>query len=330
MAMTTILGRSGIEVSALGMGCWAIGGPYFGGDQPYGWGEVDDDESVRTIHKGLDLGVNFFDTASSYGAGHSERVLGRALKGRRDEVVIASKFGNRFEEETRQVQGPDGSPEYMRSCLDGILRRLDTDHLDLYQFHLGSAPLDEALALIDPLEELVREGKIRAYGWSTDNPGKAEEFANAGPNCAAIQVNLNLLEDNAAMLEVCEAQGQAAINRGPLAMGLLSGKYQDGRAVGGDDIRGKAPQWLRYFDDGVATPQWRAKVEAVREALTVGGRTLAQGSLAWLWARSPANIPIPGCRTLAQIEENAGAMGHGPLSPREFEEVQRLTAELDN
>ena len=329
MTMTRTLGRSGIEVSALGMGCWAIGGPYWGGTQPYGWGAVDDDESVRTIHKGLDLGVDFFDTASSYGAGHSERVLGRALRGRRDRVVIASKFGNTFDEQSKQALGPNGSVEYMRSCLDGILRRLDTDYLDLYQFHLGDAEIHDAVALVDPLEELVRQGKIRAYGWSTDDPHRAEEFANAGAGCAAIQVHLNALEDNAAMLRVCAAQGQAAINRGPLAMGLLSGKYQDGHAVGRDDIRGQAPQWLRYFDNGVATPQWRAKVEAVRAALTGGGRTLAQGSLGWLWARSPANIPIPGCRTVEQIEENAGALEHGPLSLREFEEVNRLVSELE-
>lgn len=326
--MTRTLGRSGIQVSALGMGCWAIGGPYWGGTQPYGWGEVDDEESIRTIRKGLDLGVDFFDTASSYGAGHSERVLGKALKGQRDRVVIASKFGNTFDEESKQALGPDGSVGFMRECLEGILRRLETDYLDLYQFHLGHAEIDEALALIDPLEELVRQGKIRAYGWSTDDPRRADEFAHAGASCAAIQANLNVLEDNAAILQVCEAQGQAVINRGPLAMGLLSGKYQDGRAVGRDDVRGKAPEWLRYFDNGVATPQWRAKVDAVRDALTVGGRTLAQGSLGWLWARSPANIPIPGCRTVAQIEENAGALECGPLSPREFEEVNRLVAEL--
>lgn len=326
--MTRTLGRSGVQVSALGMGCWAIGGPYWGGTQPYGWGEVDDEESIRTIHKGLDLGVDFFDTASSYGAGHSERVLGKALKGRRDRVVIASKFGFTFDEESKQALEADASADYLHSCLDGILRRLDTDYLDLYQFHLGHAGIDEALALIDPLEELVRQGKIRAYGWSTDDPRRAEEFAQAGAGCTAIQANLNVLEDNAAILVVCEAQGQAVINRGPLAMGLLSGKYQDGRAVGGDDVRGKAPEWLRYFDNGVATAEWRARVEAVREALTVGGRTLAQGSLGWLWARSPANIPIPGCRTEAQIEENAGALDCGPLSPREFDEVNRLVSEL--
>ena len=318
------LGRSGIEVSALGVGCWAIGGPLWAGDQPLGWGDVVDDESIRAIHRALDLGVTFFDTASNYGAGHSERVLGRALAGRRDQVVVASKFGNVFDEATRQAQGQDDSVAFMRSSLEGTLRRLGTDYLDLFQFHINGAPLERALDLVEPLEELVRQGKIRAYGWSTDDPARAEAFARAGEHCAAIQVNLNVLDDNAAMIGVCERLGLASVIRGPLAMGLLTGKYHDGRRIGGDDVRGRSPEWLRYFRDGVAAPGFRARVDAVREALTVGGRTLAQGSIAWLWARSPGTVPIPGCRTAAQVEENAGALALGPLSPDEFAEVEKL------
>ena len=103
--MTRRLGRSGVQVSAMGLGCWAIGGVFWRGETPVGWGEVDDDESVRAIHRALDLGVTFFDTADVYGAGHSERILARALAGRRDQVVIATKFGNKFDEATRQVTG---------------------------------------------------------------------------------------------------------------------------------------------------------------------------------------------------------------------------------
>lgn len=137
-----------------------------------------------------------------------------------------------------------------------------------------------------------------------------------------------MLDDNPAVIEVCERLNQGGINRGPLAMGLLTGKYHDGRTIGGDDVRGKAPQWLRYFASGAAAPEWAARVDAVRDALTVGGRTLAQGSLAWIWARSPGTLPIPGCRTVAQVEENAGALEHGPLSPQEFAEVESLLADL--
>ena len=115
MAMRT-LGRSGIQVSPMGMGCWAIGGPYRAGDQPLGWGEVDDEESVRALRRALDLGVTFFDTANVYGAGHSERIVGRALAGRRDEVVVATKFGNVFDEASRQHLGTDVSPEHVASA----------------------------------------------------------------------------------------------------------------------------------------------------------------------------------------------------------------------
>jgi aryl-alcohol dehydrogenase-like predicted oxidoreductase len=138
------LGRSGVQVSALGLGCWAIGGPYWENGQPRGWGQIDDDEALRAIQRGLDLGVTFFDTADTYGAGHSERLLGRALAGKRDRVVIATKFGFMFDEATRQVIGRDASPAYIRRACAASLKRLNTDYIDLYQFHLGDYGLKEA------------------------------------------------------------------------------------------------------------------------------------------------------------------------------------------
>ena len=175
--MKRTLGRSGIEVSALGLGCWAIGGPFWAGETPLGWGEVDDNESIRAIHAALDLGINFFDTANVYGAGHSERILGRALAGRRSQVVIATKFNAVFDEETRQVIGADASPEGIRRACEDSLRRLNTDYIDLYQFHDNGYPADQAEPVRETLEELVKEGKIRFYGWSTDFPDRAEVFA---------------------------------------------------------------------------------------------------------------------------------------------------------
>ncbi len=119
MAFTRTLGRSGIEVSALGMGCWAIGGPFWEGETPHGWGKVDDNELMRAVQRAIDLGITFFDTANVYGAGHSERVLARALAGRRAEVVIATKFNALFDESTRQVTGSDPSPAGIRkACAD--------------------------------------------------------------------------------------------------------------------------------------------------------------------------------------------------------------------
>ena len=138
------LGRSGIAVSAVGMGCWAIGGPFWQGTTPHGWGQVDDQESIRALNRAFDLGVNFYDTANVYGAGHSERVLARAFTGKRDQVVIATKFNAVFNEETRQVTGSDSSPAGIRRACEESLQRLNTDYIDLYQFHDNGYPADKA------------------------------------------------------------------------------------------------------------------------------------------------------------------------------------------
>lgn len=308
----------------LGMGCWAIGGLFWAGDTPQGWGEVDDNESIRAIHAALDRGIDFFDTANVYGAGHSERVLGRALEGKRSRVVIATKFNAVFDEESRQVTGADPSPSGIRKACEESLRRLGTDYIDLYQFHDNGFPADRALPVRDTLEALVASGKIRAYGWSTDFADRAELFSQ-GSSCAAIQCQLNVLDDNKAVLAVCEERGLAAINRGPLAMGLLTGKYGSETRVSPDDVRGeRSPEWMKYFSGGFPSPEWLVRRDAVCEILASAGRTLAQGALAWLWARSACTIPIPGFRTVAQVEENAGAMQFGPLSHAQMRQIDEL------
>jgi aryl-alcohol dehydrogenase-like predicted oxidoreductase len=322
--MKRALGRSGIEVSALGMGCWAIGGPFWAGETPLGWGEVDDAESIRAIHAALDRGVTFFDTANVYGAGHSERVLGRALAGRRSQVVIATKFNAVFDETSRQVTGADTTPEGIRKACEDSLRRLNSDYIDLYQFHDNGYPAEEAAPVRETLEGLVQAGKIRAYGWSTDFVDRAQVFAQ-GPKCTSIQLQLNVLDDNPAMIAFCEKQNLAAINRGPLAMGLLTGKYTPATVVSVDDVRGqKSPEWMKYFKDGKPNPEWMAMREAILEILTSQGRTLAQGALAWNWGRSPQTIPIPGFRTIKQVEENAAALEFGPLTPEQMGQIDAL------
>ena len=322
--MIRMLGRSGIQVSAMGLGSWAIGGPFWRGDAAVGWGEVDDDESIRAIHAALDLGVCFIDTANVYGAGHSERVIGRALAGRRDQVVVATKFNSLFDEDTRQVTGADASPAGIRQACEDSLRRLDTETIDLYQFHNGGYDLEAAVEVRETLEALVAEGKIRAYGWSTDDPVRARLFAE-GENCASVQHQMNVLNDNGPMVALCEELDLASINRGPLAMGLLTGKYKADSKLGDDDVRGaQGPAWMQYFKDGKPNPEWYEKVEAVRDVLTSGGRTLVQGALAWLWARSDKTVPIPGFRTVAQVEENCGAMQYGPLSEKQMVEIEGI------
>lgn len=324
MTFTRNLGRSGIEISALGMGCWAIGGPFWSGTTPLGWGEVDDEESIRAIHAALDMGVNFFDTANVYGAGHSERVLARALKGKRNKVVIATKFNSVFDQTTRQVSGSDSTPAGIREACDNSLRRLGTNYLDLFQFHDNGFPAEQAVPVRETLEELVKRGKIRAYGWSTDFADRADVFAQ-GKSCASIQFQLNVLDDNKEVVSLCEKYNLAAINRGPLAMGLLTGKYNASTKPSADDVRGeKSPEWMKYFKDGKPSPEWLKKMEAVREILTSGGRTLAQGAIGWLWARSEQTIPIPGFRTVKQVEENCGALQFGPLAEDQMQKIESL------
>ncbi|MEU6248021.1 aldo/keto reductase [Glycomyces sp. NPDC047010] len=326
--MRRTLGNSGIEVSGIGMGCWAIGGPFHNDNGPSGWGEVDDDESTRAIHRALELGVDFFDTADVYGAGHSERVLGRALAGRRDRVAIATKWGWTFDEETKYAVGGNDSAAYVRQAVTASLARLGTDYVDLYQLHIGDLAVDRAAELLGTLEDLVAEGKIRAYGWSTDLPDRAESWARDGAHCAAIQHDFSVVHGgNRGVLDVCERYGLASINRGPLAMGLLTGKYTAATRVGEQDVRGSGVEWMTLFGkDGRPSAEHLTRIESVREILTSEGRTLAQGALGWLWAVSGTTVPIPGCRTVAQVEDNAGALDKGPLTAGQVKEIESVLA----
>ncbi len=318
------LGRSGIQVSALGLGCWAIGGLAPGGGSASGWHGVDDQESIRAIHKGLEMGVNFLDTANIYGHGHSEEVIAKAIQGRRDDVVIATKFTFMFDAETREFIGADVTPEGIRKSCEDSLRRLKTNYIDLLQFHHNDYPAKDAGPVRDTLEALVAEGKIRAYGWSTDFPDRARFFAE-GENCTAIQVEMNVVDDAPDIIEVCEEFDLAAINRGPLAMGLLTGKYTVDTTLPDEDVRGpNAPDWMKYFKDGKPNPEWMKRIDAVGEILRSEGRSLAQGALAWLWARSEKTIPIPGFKTVVQVEDNAGALQFGPLTPEQMREIDTL------
>ena len=311
------LGRSGMEVSALGLGCWAIGGPFWKNGQPVGWGQVNDEESMRAIQRALELGVTFFDTAAVYGCGHSEKVLGKALSSQRDRVVIATKFGQVFDEETRQVKGYGTSPEQIHLDCESSLRRLNTDFIDLFQLHVKDVDVEHALVVRDTLEDLVQEGKIRFYGWSTDDPERSLIFAGGG-HCTAIQQQLNIFEGNLKTLEVCEQFNLASINRGPLNMGLLTGKFTRDTEIPKDDVRSRRPAFQE--DRG----RRLEILDRIRDVLVQDGRSLAQGALGWLWARSQKTIPIPGFKTIAQVEENIGATHFGPLSGEQMKQILEL------
>ncbi|MCX5514725.1 aldo/keto reductase [Kaistia algarum] len=313
---------NGREIPALGFGGWAIGGPFFAGTVPLGWGDVDDRQSIAAIHRALDLGIRFFDTAANYGGGHSEEILGEALAGRHD-AVIATKFGHVVDPTTKQSLGEEKSAAAIEAIVDTSLRRLRRDRIDLLQLHLNDLPLSDAEPIFEKLGALRQAGKIDAFGWSTDNPDGAAAFAGRD-GFVAIQHEMNLFRPADAMIAVIEREGLLSINRSPLAMGLLTGKFVGGTALPANDVRVGSFEWLPYFTDGKVTPSYAARLAAIRELLQSDGRTLAQGAIAWLWGRSARTLPIPGVRTPRQIEENAGALEKGPLPEAVMIEIDRV------
>jgi len=320
--MKRLIGNSQISVSAMGLGCWAIGGAFFYDGKPDGYGEVDDKVSIRAIRSAVDCGVNFFDTADCYGTGHSESVLGEALQGIRDKVVIGTKFGHTYDEATKHVTGSDGSKDYMRWALDQSLRRLRTDYIDLYTLHIGAD--DAQLAeIIEQLESFKKSGLIRAYCWSTGDAEQVKQFVRVSKGDAVMHT-VNLFDHSPEILRECEANNFASIDIFPLAMGMLSGKYKADSIISADEVRGSGHSWVAYFKDGKPVPEYLDKLAAVREILTSGGRTLAQGSLAWIWAKSPVTIPIPGFKTVEQAVENAKAMEFGPLTDAQRREIDAI------
>ena len=321
--LTRRLGKSGFEVSALGMGCWAIGGPWTWKQPcedpfPAGWGKVNDAESMRAIHTALDLGINFFDTAANYGAGHSEVILGKALADQRQEVIIATKFGHVVNEADKVVHKDDDQVlGNLRQDCENSLRRLGTDYIDIYQFHEANYDPELAPRVMEILEELVKEGKIRYYGWSTDLPDRAQLFT-PGKHYTAVQFALNVNHDNLEMRSLCEQHDLGGINKSPLNKGILTGKFNPDSTFPEDDIRHGL-----NFKEGLPAERLK-QVEDLREVLTASGHTLAQASLAYIWALDDRMVPIPGFKSIAQVEENAGALQLGPLSEGQVQQVDQI------
>jgi len=323
-----VLGRSGIEVPAVGMGCWAIGGPWSMAGAQAGWGVVDDAESTRAIHAALELGAGFFDTAANYGAGHSERIVGRALEGRRDQAVIATKVGHKVDEAGKKVdlygttEAESDVAPHLRADLESSLRRLQTDYVDVYLLHAWGLSIERALEARDIFEDLVKEGKIRTYGWSTDRTDAIAAFSTR-PGCGVLEQELNVLTGNAELTALAEKQNLGNLSRAPLGMGVLTGKITPETRFRDGDVR-QTVDWFAGIKDGRANQEWLDALASIREVLTSNGRTLAQGALAWIWGRSPNTVPIPGFRTVAQVEENAKAMEFGPLTPDQMAEIDRI------
>lgn len=311
-----------ISKNRLGMGCWAIGGPFFDGEIQLGFSDSDDGQSIAAVHAAYEAGVRLFDTAPVYGAGHSERLLGQALKGKPD-ATVSTKIGLAFDETSKQVLGEDIDPVDLSTALNASRARLQRDYLDIVFLHLNTLPVAKAEPLFDVLEEAVSKGRIGVYGWSSDFPDDVNAVASR-PGFLAVQHAMNLFFDAPSMMKVVERFELCSFNRSPLAMGLLTGKFNDGASIRPGDVRLNSFHWMDYFKDGQVVPDFIERVEAVRSLLTVGGRSLAQGALGWLWAKSPATFPIPGARTPEQALHNAQALEYGPLPDHVMDEIEQV------
>jgi aryl-alcohol dehydrogenase-like predicted oxidoreductase len=283
------LGKTGWRVSAIGMGCWGIGGQ---------WGPVEEQEAIATVHKALECGINLFDTADAYGLGESERRLGKALRDRREQALIATKVGN-FARRTGHPLSY-ATPHHVYLCCDASLHRLQTDTIDLYQCHIGS--LADPTVFLEAFETLRQQGKIRAYGISTDNVDIVKQFDRDG-NCAAVQLNYSILSRGAekALLPLCAERNIGVLLRGPLAKGLLAGKFTR-ESTFNDSVRSG-------WNEGEERQRFLRDLERVEKLrfLARDGRTMAQAALQFVIGHPAVTCAIPGAKNPDQAEQNARA-----------------------
>jgi aryl-alcohol dehydrogenase-like predicted oxidoreductase len=304
------------------MGCWGIGGYFYLPDgRVTGYGEIPNEQGIKTIETAIESGINFFDTADVYGVGNSERLLGSVIPEYRDDLVIATKFGTVFDIDQRKITGSNASSEYIRTALNNSLDRLQTDYIDLYQLHINGYNLDKASQVRDTLEDLVGEGLIRSYGWSTDSVDRARIFIE-GEHCTSIQYLYNIINRNDRMLELTKEAHVASILKGPLGYGLLTGKYRD------DSTLPETHMWHGEDFSSGKIKIIRTKLEELKELLTEDGRTLSQAAISWLWANDPTMVPIPGAKSPQQIRENAATLDFGPLPQQKMSEIEHLFSNL--
>ena len=302
------LGRVGPEVSAIGLGCMSLSGVY---------GTSDEGAGIALIHRAIDLGVDHFDSSDMYGWGQNEEVLGRALKGRRDGVVIATKFG-----QTRRpggANGVDGSPAYIAQACEASLQRLGVETIDLYYQHRvdPAVPVEET---VGAMARLVEQGKVRFLGLCEARPERIRR-AHATHPLAAVQMEFSLLyrEEATETHELTRDLGIALVAYAPLGRSLLAGVVPDLAHLDAGDTRGRHP---RFVGDNFGKN--RTLVERLEAIAEEKDCTPAQLALAWLLAQGPDVIPIPGTKQIARLEENLGAL-KVHLTPAE---VDRISAAI--
>ncbi len=288
------LGRQGLTVSSLGLGCMGMSDFY---------GPTDEAESVATLHRAIELGITFFDTADMYGPFKNEELLGRALKGKRGQVIIATKFGNRRAPDGAFL-GVSGKPEYVAQACEASLRRLGLDHLDLYYQHRvdPTVPIEET---VGAMAALVKAGKVRWLGLSEAGPDTIRR-AHAVHPISALQTEYSLWsrDPEEAILPTVRALGIGFVPYSPLGRGFLTGRFKSPADLPEGDWRRSNPRF-----QGAHFQQNLELVERVAGLARAKGCTPAQLALAWVLSRGADVVPIPGTKRRATLEEDAGAAG---------------------
>jgi len=295
------LGNSDLKISTVGLGCWAFGGS--------DWGEVKDEESIETIHKALDLGINFFDTAEAYGVdSHSETVVGKALEGHRDEVVLATKVSNDHLREAQVLEAVEGS-----------LRRLRTDHIDLYQVHWPTkfVPMEETMSA---MVKLLEQGKIRYIGVSNfwkDQLEEAIKYAEIVSLQPPYNIFWRFIEEDT--LPFCIENNIGVIVYSPMAQGLLTGKFTKDTVMPEDDIRSK-----NMLFRGEIFQKCLEVVGEIKKIATKYNKTAAQTSVNWLLCQKGITSAVVGAKRISQLKENIGA-ADWTLSQEDIDKIEKLS-----
>ncbi len=305
---TRTLGND-LKVSAIGLGCMGMSAFY---------GQRDDEQSLKTLDRALELGIFFWDTADMYGPHTNEELVGKALKGRREKVVLATKFGIQLLSDNPMDRRINGRPEYVKQACDASLKRLDTDYIDLYYQHRvdPETPIEET---VGAMKELVQAGKIRHIGLSEAAPQTIER-AHAVHPITALQTEYSLWsrEPEDEIIPTLEKLGIGFVPYSPLGRGFLTGQFQSPDDFDKDDYRRQSPRFQgENFEKNLSV------VRKVEQLANAKGCTPAQLALAWILARNSNFAPIPGTKKVARLEENAGALDV-ELSNAELEQINAI------